>query len=166
MPSTQIAMTALLAAAGLAGAAGANATSYTPVVFMHGINGGPGDFNTLITRLTAAHPGQELHALDVFDDAMSFRPIWRQVPHITDVLRDLTKDFDEYHLACHSQGGIVCRAVIESMADHKVATFVSLAGVQQGVRAIPSSISKYLPEWIQNVTDNDVSSSGGCGDGI
>ena len=37
---------------------------------------------------------------------------------------------DGYHLVCKSQGALTCRCVIESMDDHKVDTFVSLAGPQ------------------------------------
>ena len=144
----------LLAMSAVAAAA-TSTDSYTPVVFMHGINGGPEDFNTLIANLNKTHPGQELHALDVFSHAVSFLPIWDQVPHIATVLRSLTAGYDSYHLVCHSQGGIVCRALVETMSDHKVSKFVSLAGVQQGVRGIPGSYAKYLPGWLQNVTDDD-----------
>lgn len=142
-------------ASGLAVPASANDT-YTPVLLMHGINGAADDFNEMVTRLAAAHPGQELHALDVFSHALSFLPIWHQIPHITDVVRGLTENYTDYHLICHSQGGIVCRALIETMEDHRIQNFVSVAGVQQGVRAIPDEYAKFLPEWLNNYTDNEV----------
>ena len=145
-----------LCASATASAAGAN-TTWTPVLLMHGINGAPDDFNSMVDKLTTSHPGQTILPLDVFSHAASFLPLWHQIPHITDVVRNLTKDFTGgYHLVCHSQGGIVCRALVETMADHAVQNLVSLAGVQQGVRAIPDEYAKFLPAWLNNVTDDEV----------
>lgn len=129
--------------------------TWTPVVLMHGINGSPHDFDTMVANLQKAHPGQQIFPLDVFSHALSFLPIWHQIPHITDEVRKLTAGLDSYHLVCHSQGGIVCRALVETMTDHNVDNFVSLAGVQQGVRALPDSWAKFLPGWAQNLTDDE-----------
>ncbi len=38
-----------------------------------------------------------------------------------------------YHFLGHSQGGLMLRSVIQSMDDHNVNTFVSMAGVQLGM---------------------------------
>ena len=145
---------ASLVATSASAAAVANET-WTPVVLMHGINGSPHDFDPMVANLQKAHPGQQIFPLDVFSHALSFLPIWHQIPHITDEVRKLTAGLDSYHLVCHSQGGIVCRALVETMSDHNVDNFVSLAGVQQGVRALPDSWAKFLPGWAQNLTDDD-----------
>eukprot|EP00164_Ancoracysta_twista_P005688 GFYU01007811.1.p1 GENE.GFYU01007811.1~~GFYU01007811.1.p1 ORF type:complete len:219 (+),score=69.07 GFYU01007811.1:2-658(+) len=50
---------------------------------------------------------------------------------------------DGYHLVCHSQGGLSCRQVIQEMDDHKIDTFISMAGPQMGVYG-EYSVMKYM----------------------
>lgn len=133
-----------------------NTTTWTPIIFMHGINGGPEDFDTLVGRLKEAHPGQTLIALDLYSHATSFFSIWDQIPRITQTLQNLTAQLDSFHLVCHSQGGIVCRAALEVAEMPNIDKFISLAGVQQGVRGIPDEYVKFLPSWLNNVTDDEV----------
>jgi pimeloyl-ACP methyl ester carboxylesterase len=119
-------------------------SSWTPLVFMHGLTGSFHDWDEMISRLKAVHPGQFLQALDVYNDAASLLPIWEQMPLILDTFRNVTKDLDSYNIVCHSQGGIICRALVESL-EHNVKSFISLAGVQQGVRAIPPEVTSVYP---------------------
>ncbi len=138
-------------------AAGGNA-SWTPVVMMHGIDGAASDYDAIVAGLRAAHPGQALHAIKLYEKLASFGPLWSQVPRIAADVRNATRAFggQKYHLLCHSQGGIVCRALAETMDDHRIDHFVSMAGVQQGIRGIPDSVGKYLPRWLDDLADDDV----------
>ncbi|KNC70931.1 hypothetical protein SARC_16537 [Sphaeroforma arctica JP610] len=69
----------------------------------------------------------------------SFHPLWKQAEGIKQYIRatiaaDTTDSFSAgYHLVCHSQGALTCRAVVETMDDHHIHTFVSLAGPQMGI---------------------------------
>ena len=72
------------------------------------------------------------------NDASFLTPLKKQVAGVADAIRALvaanaTLYGDGYHLVCKSQGGLICRCVLEAMADHAVDTFVSLAGPQMGV---------------------------------
>lgn len=68
-------------------------------------------------------------------------------------IRNITEGFSSYHLMCHSQGGILCRSVLEIMDDHRIDNFISLAGVQQGVMGIPpKGWPSWAPKWLLNVS--------------
>ena len=131
--------------------------NWTPVVMMHGINGAASDYDAIVAGLRKVHPGQRLHVIRLYEKLSSFEPLWNQVPRIADDIRNATAAFGgRYHLLCHSQGGIVCRALAETMEDHRIDHFVSMAGVQQGIRGIPDEVRKYLPSWLDNFADDNV----------
>lgn len=113
---------------------------------MHGFNGGPGDWAALRQRLLQAHPGQQVIEVPLFSAGASWTACWNQTPALVQWVRNATRGMAAYHLVCHSQGGILCRAVLETMDDHRVANFVSLAGVQQGVDSFNMTI---LPSWLR-----------------
>ena len=50
-----------------------------------------------------------------------------------------------FNLVCHSQGGVICRALIEHWDGHNVSTFVSLAGPQMGVQGL-GGITTFLSD--------------------
>lgn len=114
---------------------------------MHGFGGGPEDGDALAANLRAAHPGQVVVQVDLFNHNASLAPMWNQTAGVADYVRNATAGFPAYHLICHSQGGLLCRAVIESMGDHRVDHFVSIAGVQMGQYGIPPGWTA-LPAWI------------------
>lgn len=64
---------------------------------------------------------------------------------------------DGYNLVCHSQGGVNCRALIETWDDHNVKAFISMAGPQMGVMGIYSvadALSECLTDFgAQKITE-------------
>ena len=63
------------------------------------------------------------------------QPMYEQVAGVIAYIENATQadGLSQYHLVCHSQGGLVCRAVLEMFNGHNVSNFVSMAGV--GMRA-------------------------------
>lgn len=63
--------------------------------------------------------------------------MWRQLEVISEYIRGIVSDnssfADGYHWIGHSQGGLIMRCLLETMDDHDVDQFVSMAGVQAGL---------------------------------
>lgn len=71
--------------------------------------------------------------IDLLHGRHSLAPMWDQVEAFGAVVRQFSQDnLDGVHLLCYSQGGLICRGIIESMPDINVSTFVSLSSPQGG----------------------------------
>ena len=120
-------------------AAAAAAKAYKPVILMHGVGSDHHEMDTLVSLIEARGRGAVATSLPLYEKSESFlTPLGEQVQGLAGHIRSMvaanaTLYADGYHLVCKSQGGLICRCVIESMADHAVDTFVSLAGPQMGV---------------------------------
>eukprot|EP01012_Entosiphon_sulcatum_P015619 TRINITY_DN20579_c0_g1_i1.p1 TRINITY_DN20579_c0_g1~~TRINITY_DN20579_c0_g1_i1.p1 ORF type:complete len:300 (-),score=45.20 TRINITY_DN20579_c0_g1_i1:104-982(-) len=111
--------------------------AYKPVFMMHGINDSENEWSSFAAYVQTAHPGTQTIAIPLFDHDSSFLPLWEQAHGISKYIRqrveaNATTFANGYHLVCHSQGALICRAVLQVMDDHAVDTFISLAGPQLG----------------------------------
>ena len=80
-----------------------------------------------------AHPGTNTTIIDILHGRHSLAPMWDQVEAFGAVVRQINAaNPDGIHLLCYSQGGLICRGIIESMSDLNVSTFVSLSSPQGG----------------------------------
>eukprot|EP00913_Durusdinium_trenchii_P020746 g19486.t1 len=58
---------------------------------------------------------------------------------------DFPKQFQGgYNLLCHSQGALVCRAVLQVMENHPVLHFISLAGPQTRGLQVTSAVAEWV----------------------
>ena len=110
-----------------------------PVILMHGVGSDRHEMDTLVKLIEARGQGAVATTLPLYENTKSFlTPLTKQVPGVVSQIQSMvaanaTLYADGYPLVCKSQGGLICRCVIEAMADHNVDTFVSLAGPQMGV---------------------------------
>ena len=131
-----------------------------PVVMLHGVSSSHTEMDT-IKKLAAAR-GIVATSLPIFEGKVdSLTPLKHQVLGMASALRKLIAANESlygrgYHFICKSQGGLICRCVIEEMDDHKVHTFVSLAGPQMGVWGSAFFRSIGFPAWAQNLTADEV----------
>ncbi|XP_029928321.1 lysosomal thioesterase PPT2-like [Myripristis murdjan] len=106
---------------------------YKPVIIVHGLFDGPKQFKTLTHFITKLHPGTEVSVIDLFDNLASLKPMWRQVRGFRNAVYPIMqKSPDGVHLLCFSQGGLICRALLSTIPDHNVHTFISLSSPQAG----------------------------------
>ncbi|RLN87161.1 hypothetical protein BBJ28_00008116 [Nothophytophthora sp. Chile5] len=106
-----------------------------PVFFFHGITGNGSEGFNIEANLTAE--GRAYVGLSFCERECSIQALNTQIPMAIAAVRDVVARDDRfkdgYIFIAHSQGGMMARAVVEEMDDHKVHTFVSLAGVQDGI---------------------------------
>lgn len=130
------------------------AESYKPVILMHGVGDSASEMGTIASLLKEYHPGTVVTSLALYEGSPASwdHGLQTQVEGVAGAIRALVaadpKAYAEgYHLVCKSQGGLTCRCVIQFMADHRVDTFVSLAGPQDGVYGPDffTSITKKIP---------------------
>ncbi|XP_074990798.1 lysosomal thioesterase PPT2 isoform X2 [Calonectris borealis] len=119
--------------------------SYRPVVIVHGLFDSPSDFRHLRAFINESHPGTEVTVLDLFDRGASLRPLWVQVEGFRRALAPIMANAaDGIHLLGYSQGGLICRALLATMPDHNVHSFISLAAPQMGQYGDPHHRELYL----------------------
>ncbi|OWZ05576.1 hypothetical protein PHMEG_00022313 [Phytophthora megakarya] len=119
----------------------ASIASTLPVIFFHGATMTYEAGDNFVANLTAEH--RTVESLSFCDGPCSITSLLTQVPDAVKVVRDLVANNpiydDGYIFIGHSLGGMIARAVIEEMDDHKVKRLISLAGLQNGQFIGPDS---------------------------
>nr|XP_039251353.1 lysosomal thioesterase PPT2-A-like [Styela clava]XP_039251354.1 lysosomal thioesterase PPT2-A-like [Styela clava] len=107
--------------------------SYKPVIIIHGILEGASGLEELKSYIDKAHPGTEVHAIDMFDYYNSFEPMWNQVEAIRNVTHSIMKSAKNgVHIIGYSQGGLIARGLIQTTDDHNVDNFIALSSPLNG----------------------------------
>jgi len=124
---------------------------HLPIIFLHGLEQGAHDGHHFHQWLADLRPNQTFLSLSLYEFKDSLANLDSQVDGIIARIRELHSDpaFSAgYHLIGHSQGAVLLRCVIQSMADHRTKNFISLAGPQMGVYGTGwLSGSKY--DWVR-----------------
>ncbi|KAI9905770.1 hypothetical protein PsorP6_014191 [Peronosclerospora sorghi] len=125
-----------------------SAVSKLPVIYFHGVFGTPQDGKNFVSNLTAE--GRIVESLSFCDGPCSIQSLLTQVPMAVKAVRKLVASNaafnDGYIVVGHSQGGLLSRAVIEEMDDHKVKRYISLAGLQNGQFIGPERVDKSIAD--------------------
>lgn len=117
---------------------------------MHGIFAGPSEFNDFRNFTNKVHPGTNFTVIDAYNDWESLAPLSRQVDHIRPTVLKVMKEHPEgVHLMCFSQGGLVCRGLIETLPDHNIDTFIALSTPQGGQYGDTSYVKKVFPHSVK-----------------
>lgn len=104
-----------------------------PVIVVHGLLDSARDFGRLQEFIAESHPGTNVSVLDLFDRGQSLRPLWVQVEGFRRAVEPIMANAaGGVHLICYSQGGLICRALLCTMEQHNVHSFISLAAPQMG----------------------------------
>ncbi|KAM8735364.1 lysosomal thioesterase PPT2-A-like [Acanthopagrus schlegelii] len=123
---------------------------YKPVIIVHGIFDGPKQFEKLSLFIDKVHPGTEVTTIDLYDNMASLKPLWRQVQGFRKAIESIMKKApDGVHLLCFSQGGLICRALVSTMPDHNVHTFISLSSPQAGQYGDTDYLRWVFPKYLK-----------------
>ncbi|KAM9353546.1 lysosomal thioesterase PPT2-A-like [Symphorus nematophorus] len=123
---------------------------YKPVVIVHGLFDGPKQFETLSLFINKVHPGTEVEVIDLFKNVCSLRSMWKQVQGFRKALSSIMKKApDGVHLLCFSQGGLICRALLSTIPDHSVHTFISLSSPLAGQYGDTEYLRLLFPKYIK-----------------
>ncbi|CAN9514161.1 unnamed protein product [Ophioblennius macclurei] len=118
---------------------------FLPVVVVHGLFDGPKQLETLSQFIQKEHPGTEVTLLHSFDYLKSLDPLWKQVLVLAEILKPVLERAGGVHLICFSQGGLVCRALLNISPCHNVHTFISLSSPQAGQYGVTQYLSRVFP---------------------
>eukprot|EP01113_Clastostelium_recurvatum_P002688 TRINITY_DN1113_c0_g1_i6.p1 TRINITY_DN1113_c0_g1~~TRINITY_DN1113_c0_g1_i6.p1 ORF type:complete len:320 (-),score=53.29 TRINITY_DN1113_c0_g1_i6:97-993(-) len=111
---------------------------YLPVVMYHGWGGSSHDFANMTKFIQQSHPGTFAFSLPLFQgEASEVTPMWTQIEGMQQAIANLTKENPQqfakgYHLMCHSQGALACRAYVMKTPNHGVVNLISLSGPHMG----------------------------------
>ncbi|XP_053381510.1 lysosomal thioesterase PPT2-A-like isoform X1 [Mercenaria mercenaria] len=124
--------------------------SYKPVVFMHGVFSSGEKAKHIFQWINESHPGTDTFTVNMYENKKSITNLNKQVTKIGAWMIELMKKYkDGINLICFSQGGQVCRGIIERM-DHNVHTFISLSAPQGGQFGLTLALTKLFPKWVRD----------------
>jgi palmitoyl-protein thioesterase len=114
---------------------------------MHGLLADGGEVKHFFEHLQKYHPGTNVTVIDEFDRLRSLLALWTQVEQIRPMMEQVMKDHpDGVHLVCFSQGGLICRGVVETLPTHNVINFISLSSPQAGQYGDTNYLGPILPD--------------------
>ncbi|KAL2083864.1 hypothetical protein ACEWY4_019382 [Coilia grayii] len=109
------------------------ADGYKPVILVHGLRDGPGQFSNLINFITESYPGTTAIAVDLYNNEDSLQSLWKQVEGFKKAIYPIMQSSPEgVHLICYSQGGLICRGILATLADHNVHSAIFLSAPLAG----------------------------------
>ncbi|KAM4697086.1 lysosomal thioesterase PPT2 isoform 1-T1 [Rhinophrynus dorsalis] len=127
-------------------------SGYKPIIVVHGLFDSSANFKNLIGYINESHPGTNVTVLDLFDHKQSLQPLWKQVQGFRDAIYPIMQNAgrDGVHLLCYSQGGLICRGLLETMPDHNVDTFISLSSPQMGQYGDTDYLRYLFPRYVKS----------------
>lgn len=109
------------------------AKGYKPVIIIHGMLDGAKEMHFMRDMILKAHPGTNITIPDIYSYYSSLEHLWSQYAEYKTAITDIMKQHPGgINLVCFSQGGLMCRALIEQIDDHNVENVILLSSPQMG----------------------------------
>eukprot|EP00057_Strongylocentrotus_purpuratus_P011762 XP_011666236.1 PREDICTED: lysosomal thioesterase PPT2-A isoform X2 [Strongylocentrotus purpuratus] len=123
---------------------------YKPVIIIHGMLDGAPEMHFMHDMIIKAHPGTNITIPKAYSYKRSLEHLWDQVPAYKKAIQDVINESpDGVNMVCYSQGGLMCRAIIEKLDNHNVENLILLSSPQMGqfgVPYMPNLHTSYVPE--------------------
>ncbi|KAL4218708.1 holo-[acyl-carrier-protein] synthase [Mactra antiquata] len=128
----------------------ASSVTYKPVIFMHGIFSDGKSGEKLLGWIKEAHPGTETLSIAMYEHLDSLKNMNEQVHDVGIQMMNFMKKHPEgINIICYSQGGLVCRGVLEQL-EHNVHTFISLSVPQAGQFGDTDFVKYVFPQFLRD----------------
>lgn len=83
--------------------------------------------------ITKAHPGTNITIPNVYSYKSSLEHLWTQYQEYAKAIQDVINESpDGVNMVCFSQGGLMCRAIVEKLDNHNVENLILLSSPQMG----------------------------------
>jgi len=123
-----------------------NAGKFRPVVIIHGLNDGAKTMTDLKDFITKHHPGTEVHIPALYEHKYSYENMWVQVAAFGEAIKKISDSSPNgINIIGYSQGGLIGRAIIQTVADLNVHSFVALSSPLNGQYGDTSVVDRFLP---------------------
>lgn len=123
---------------------------YKHLILMHGMMSSGGEFNNFIKMLQETHPGSTYTVIDVFEYTKSLITMWLQTYVVGQKMQAIMDQHPEgVHLLCYSQGGLLCRSIIQTLPRHNVHNFISLSAPQAGQYGDTDYLRFLFPNYVK-----------------
>ncbi|XP_018411365.1 PREDICTED: lysosomal thioesterase PPT2 [Nanorana parkeri] len=124
---------------------------YKPVIMVHGLFDSSASFKQLVEYINESHPGTNISVIDLFDHKASLQPLWKQVMGFKEAIYPIMQNAgsEGVHLLCYSQGGLICRGLLETIPDHNVDTFIALSSPLMGQYGDTDYLRYLFPTYVK-----------------
>ncbi|RDD41949.1 Lysosomal thioesterase PPT2-A [Trichoplax sp. H2] len=130
-----------------------------PLVIIHGLFEYSSSLSSLKHMITKAFPKIQIYIPDLFPGYFSvWTPLWKQVESFNEYLKPIFANTTKngINLLCFSQGGIICRGILQTASNHTVRNFISLSGPLMGQFGDTSYVNRFLPQNLRHYVRDDI----------
>eukprot|EP00300_Choanocystis_sp_HF-7_P037487 c53651_g1_i1.p1 GENE.c53651_g1_i1~~c53651_g1_i1.p1 ORF type:complete len:293 (+),score=56.79 c53651_g1_i1:34-912(+) len=136
-----------------------SSSAFLPIFTLHGIDGHASDLDAVSNAIHLLDSNATVTPLRILEGNESYAPLELQIDIVFRTIQTFVNQnprlyADGYTLICHSQGGLICRTLCQSIPNHGVHTLISLAGPQLGV--FDTHFFDFLPPIAQLFTEFEI----------
>lgn len=120
--------------------------TYKPVVLVHGLFSDGDKLNDLKKLIIQSHPNTNVTVLKYLSYLETLDNLSFQLRIFNNKMKRFMKKYkDGFHIICHSQGGLLCLGLLESVTNHNIETFIALSTPIFGQYGLPKVILRRIP---------------------
>ncbi|CAH0384253.1 unnamed protein product [Bemisia tabaci] len=101
----------------------------TPVFLMHGLASDNSTLDYLVSKILERYPGTPIHNSNAYSNSFSYVPLSSQIEgHLGEEFLKFNHQYPNgFHLICYSQGGLLCKGLVQIYHNHSVKNFINIS---------------------------------------